>query len=614
MLEQLLPYYEKELSYLRELSGEFSSRYPKIAQRLSLEGDQCEDPHVERLIEAFAFMTARIHRRLDDEYPEITEAFLQTLYPHYIQPIPSITILSMEMDMNKPALTSSYKIPRNQMVMTSPINGEPCQFRTSYDVELLPLQINQASLELTQSSPYLRRQANAYAALTLDFTTLGGIPVASFAPDKLRLFIDAEPQVAHFIYELLMSKCLRVDVLDSTENAQILGSLNPSRIRPVGFDSDESLLNYSSRSLPGYRLLTEYFAYPEKFLFLDVLNLREHIGKLTGQTLRLRFWLDNVRESNRYQRFMEHVRVDNFKLFCTPAVNMFRRGADPIRLHHLANEYPVVPDSRRPLAYEVIAIDSVVQVDKSGRNEVSQEVPPLYSTDHRTSFDQQSVFWYSTRESSVHEYDKGTDVSLVLTDLDFRSVRPDSETLSVICTCSNRDGPEQLPFGGNAPLYHIPGHSLVQRVRPLRKPSRSVRPPQKQGLQWRLISHLSLNLLSLVADGKEALQEMLLLYNFDDDPANARQIRALQGLQSMPALARIGSNLQHGFVRGTQIDLTIDEDEFIGTGAYLFCSVLERFFGLYTAPNSFTRLHVHTEQRGENVFRWPPRSGDAALV
>jgi len=614
MLEQLLPYYEKELTYLRELSGEFSSRYPKIAQRLSLEGDQCEDPHVERLIEAFAFMTARIHRRLDDEYPEITEAFLQTLYPHYIQPIPSITILSMEMDMNKPALTSSYKIPRNQMVMTSPINGEPCQFRTSYDVELLPLQINQASLELTQSSPYLRRQANAYAALTLDFTTLGGIPVASFAPDKLRLFIDAEPQVAHFIYELLMSKCLRVDVLDSTENAQILGSLNPSRIRPVGFDSDESLLNYSSRSLPGYRLLTEYFAYPEKFLFLDVLNLREHIGKLTGQTLRLRFWLDNVRESNRYQRFMEHVCVDNFKLFCTPAVNMFRRGADPIRLHHLANEYPVVPDSRRPLAYEVIAIDSVVQVDKSGRNEVSQEVPPLYSTDHRTSFDQQSVFWYSTRESSVHEYDKGTDVSLVLTDLDFRSVRPDSETLSVICTCSNRDGPEQLPFGGNAPLYHIPGHSLVQRVRPLRKPSRSVRPPQKQGLQWRLISHLSLNLLSLVADGKEALQEMLLLYNFDDDPANARQIRALQGLQSMPALARIGSNLQHGFVRGTQIDLTIDEDEFIGTGAYLFCSVLERFFGLYTAPNSFTRLHVHTEQRGENVFRWPPRSGDAALV
>ncbi len=614
MLEQLLPYYEKELSYLRDLAGEFSNRYPKIAQRLSLDGEQCEDPHVERLIEAFAFLTARIHRRLDDEYPEITEAFLQTLYPHYIRPIPAITIVAMEMDDTKPALTTSYAIERHQQIVTPPINGEPCRFRTAYAVELLPLRLEHVQLQLTQASPHLRRQMDAYAALTLDFATLGNLPVSSFAPDKLRLFIDAEPPLAHFIYELLFWKCLRVDVSDANDDAAIFHSLKPACVRPVGFAEDEALLDYDSRSLPGYRLLTEYFAYPEKFLFFDVTELGAATKTLNGQTLRLRFWLDNVRETNRYQRFIDQIGAQHFKLFCTPAINLFARGADPIRVTHLSTDYPVTPDARRPLAYEVISIDSVTQVDKSGRAETARDVLPLYSTHHRTEFDQQTAYWYSSRERSTREFDDGTEVSLTLVDLNFQSARPDSETLSVICTCSNRDGPEHLPFGGNAAPYQIPGHSLVQQVRPLRKPSCAVRPPPKEGLQWRLISHLSLNVLSLVADGKAALQEMLLLYDFADDPANARQIRALQHLSSKPALARVGGNLLYGFVRGTHIDLTVDEDEFVGTGVYLFCSLLERFFGLYCTPNSFTELHVHTEQRGSDVFVWPARSGDAALL
>lgn len=614
MLEQLLPYYEKELSYLRDLSKEFSSRYPKIAQRLSMEGEQCEDPHVERLIEAFAFMTARIHRRLDDEYPEITEAFLQTLYPHYIRPIPSVTLLSMEMDQNKPALTSGYRIPRHQQVTTPAINGEPCHFRTTYEVDLLPLQLKTAKLELTQASPFLRSQAEAQAALTLDFSVQGNVSISTLEIDKLRLFIDAEPQAAHFIYELLFQNCLRVDVSEASDNPSVRQSLAASCIQPVGFRHDEALLDYDERSLPGYRLLTEYFCYPEKFLFFDITQLKNATAVITGQTLRLRFWLDNIRESNRYQHFVESVNAGNFKLFCTPAINLFRRGADPIRLDHLSNAYPVVPDGRKPLAYEVISIDSVMQVDKSGRSESTYEIPPLYSTHHRTAFEQQHVYWYSTRENAIHEFDQGTDVFLSLVDLDFQSTRPESETLSIVCMCSNRDGPEHLPFGGNAPLYHIPGHSIVQRVRPLRKPSRAVRPPEKKGLQWRLISHLSLNILSLVSDGKSALQEMLMLYNFADDLANARQIRALHDLNSKPALARVGGNLMHGFVRGTQIEITLNEDEFIGTGAYLFSSVLERFFGLYCAPNSFTKLHVHTIQRGKDLFVWPARSGDAALI
>lgn len=614
MLEQLLPYYEKELGNLRELSGEFAARYPKIAQRLSMEGDQCDDPHIERLIEAFAFMSARIHRRLDDEYPEITEALLQTLYPHYIRPIPSVTILSMEFDENNPALTSAYRIPRNQQVITPAINGEPCTFRTTYDVELLPIRLEKASLELTQASPHLRRQSDAYAVLTLDFKTLGNLPMATLAPEKLRFFVNAEPQIAHFLYELIFSKCLRVDISESDDNAALIESLPPGCLKPLGFAADEALLDYDTRSLPGYRLLTEYFCYPEKFLFFDIEKLKDGITRLTGQSLRLRIWLKQWPESGRYQRFVEKINADNFKLFCTPAINLFKHGADPIRINHLANEYPVLTDARRPLAFEVISIDAVTQVDRQGKTESAATIPALYATDHRTDFRQQQVFWYATRERSIREFDRGTEVSLRLVDLDFQSTRPDSETLSVICTCSNRDGPEQLPFGGNAPLYQIPGHSVVQRVRPLRKPSRAIRQTEKQGFQWRLISHLSLNLLSLVNDGPAALQELLALYNLSDEPANARQIRSLSALTSGPTLARVGGNLLHGFVRGTRIDLTLNEEEFIGTGTYLFCSVLEQFFGLYCAPNSFTQLHVHTDQRGKDVFAWPARSGDAPLI
>jgi type VI secretion system protein ImpG len=511
-------------------------------------------------------------------------------------------------------LTSGYRIPRHQPVMTPAINGEPCQFRTTYDVDLLPLQLKNACIELTQASPYLRSQAEAYAVLTLEFQTLSNLPIATMPMEKLRFFIDAEPQLSHFIYESLLSKCLRIDVADCGDNTQVIASLSPSHVLPVGFAEDEALLDYDARSLPGYRLLTEYFSCPEKFLFFDVMGLAAAVKKLPGQTLRLRFWLDSLPESSRYQQFIDGIGPENFKLFCTPAINLFKRGADPIRVNHLSSDYPVIPDSRRPLAYEVVSIDSVMQVDKTGRGETTRELAPLYSTHHRTCFDEQTVYWYSTRERSVHEFDKGTEVSLVLVDLDFQSVRPESETLSLICTCSNRDGPELLPFGGNAALYQMPGHSVVQRVRPLRKPSRALRPPPKRGLQWRLISHLSLNVLSLVADGKNALQEILGLYNFSDDPANISQIRALKNLSSKPTLARVGGNLLHGFVRGTQIEISLSEDEFIGTGAYLFCSVLERFFGLYCAPNSFCKLHVHTDQRGKDVFVWPARSGNAPLV
>lgn len=614
MLDQLLPYYEKELAHLRRLSGEFAHRYPKIARRLLLEDEQCEDPHVERLIEGFAFLAARIHKKLDDEYPEISEAFLQTLYPHYTRPFASTTILRFELDEAKPEITDRHSIARGQTVLTPPVNGEACKFRTAYDVDLWPIKLATAKLELTQSSPYLRRLNEAYGVLTLEFETLGKAPFAQLNLDQLRLFIDAEPPLAYFLYEILFSKTRRIDVCDGSDDPRCMARLPAERLRPVGFARDEALLDYDSRSFEGYRLLTEYFAYPEKFLFFDLTGLDAPAARPAGNKLRVRIWLDRFAESDRISRMIETINAQRFRLFCAPAINLFTQAADPIRVTHTTSHYPVVPDARRPLAFEVISVDSVLRVDKSNGAEQTREVAPFYALDHHSATDANPLYWYSSRSRSTREFDRGTNLALTLCDLDFHVARPDSETLSLITTCSNRDGPEQLPFGGNAPDYQLPGDSIVKRVRPLRKPSSSLRAPDKPGLQWRLISHLSLNVLSLVAEGKGALQEMLALYNFTDSQAMARQIRGIAALESRAATARLSGAHAGAFVRGTEIKLTLDEDDFVGAGAYLFASVLERFFALYTAPNSFTRLKVHTKQREGEVFAWAPRSGQAPLI
>lgn len=615
MLEQLLPYYEKELGFLRELAGEFAGRHPKIAQRLSLQGDRCEDPHVERLIEAFAFLTARIHRRLDDEFPEIAEGFLQTLYPHYLRPIPSTTIVSLDIDGQPTPLNGRYLVPRHQKIVTPSINGEPCIFRTSYDVALHPLQLAAASLELAQPSVNLRRlMPDAYAVLTLDFKSIGATPVSGMDIDKLRLFIDAEPQISHFIYEILLTQCIRIDVSAAEDGAVVLEKLGPDKLRSVGFSADEALLDYDSRSFPGYIQLIEYFACPEKYLFVDIDSIGAAASRCKGDTLRLRIWLSRAPDIDQFQRYQARIGTQNFRLHCTPAINLFKKGVDPIRLGHLVNDYPVVPDGRRPLAYEVITIDSVLKVDRNGGSENTCEIPPVYATGHRTNFDGQNLFWCAKRESSAREYDDGTDVWLSLVDQDWSDGRPDSETLSLICTCSNRDGPEHLPFGGDAPLYQLPGHSVVTRVRPLRKPSRVLRPPTRRGLQWRLISHLSLNLQSLVGSGADTLRELLSLYDFSAAAANFRQLNAILELRSSSATARVGGATFSAFVRGTEIELMLNEDEFVGTGAYLFCCLMERFFALYCAPNSFTRLRVHSRQRGNDLFCWSARSGDAVLL
>jgi type VI secretion system protein ImpG len=619
MLESLLPYYERELGQLRELSGEFARRYPKIAGRLHMEGDQCEDPHTERLIESFALLAARIHKKLDDDYPEVAGSFLDVLYPHYLQPVPSASIVQFECDPLRPEIAKRYRVERGQPVHAPAMQGVVCKFRSAYPVDLYPLTLDKARLELTSASPYLRQLApDAAAILTLELQSQGGLPLCDIGLQSLRFFLDGEPALMHLLYEMLLSNTLGVRVGDGSEDPARTRVLPASCLQPVGFGKDEGMLEYDERSFMGYRLLTEYFCYPDKFLFVDLLQLDKLASRLPGDKLVVQIMLKRYPDSERHHRLLAQLQAQHLKLGCTPIVNLFQQPGEPIRVTHQKASYPVVVDARKPLAYEVVQLQRVVRVEKSAEGERSEEVAPFYATRHGSHIKAPRFYWHASRENSRRQSDKGSEMELHLVDLQFNAVRPASEVLSLSLLCSNRDLPEQIPFGGSQATqrtdFSLPGHSVVKRVRLLRKPSASQRSPLGRAVQWRLISHLSLNYLSIVDSGCQAIQEMLTLYNLGDSAVNTRQIQGIVGIRSQAAVSRVSGRDFSGFVRGSEIQLTLDADYYVGGSVYLFASVLERFFALYCSPNSFSRLRVHTVQQDEEVATWPARAGEALVI
>ena len=619
MLKELLPYYERELTYLRELSGEFAQRYPKIARRLLLDGDQSEDPHVERIIEGFAFLTARIHRKLDDEFPEITEAFLQVLYPHYTQPFPSCTILQMELDSSTPETNGKTVVPRHHPAISPAVGGLSCEFRTCYEVDLWPLTLSSAQLQLNQNSEHLRRLCpKAAAAITLELETHGGLPVGTIGLDRLRFFLDGDPGLMALVYELLLMNTLQIRVSDGSDNPAHVAVLPASCLSPVGFSTNEGLLDFDNRSFIGYRLLSEYFAFPDKFLFVDLNGLDHAALRHNGQKLCIHIFLRQFPDSERHNRLLQTLGKANFKLGCTPAINLFKHAADPIRITHQKTTYPVLADGRRQRGYEIISIDSVIRIESTSDGEAARIIPPFYSIQHHAKSEDQHFYWYATREAAVLENDDGTDMEIAFVDNQFTPHRPELEVLSLNLTCSNRDLPEQLPFGGSNSAtsadFVLPQFAVVKRVRPLRKPTASLRTPNKPGLHWRLISHLSLNHLSIASEGKDALQEMLTLYNHTQSSTVSRQIHGIVAIESQAATTLGNSRHFSGFVRGIDITLTLDENAFVGSGMVLFGAVLERFFALYCGPNNFTRLKLRSKQQEQDIAQWPARAGEALVI
>ena len=616
MTDELLPYYQRELAYVRKLGAEFAQQHPKIAGRLRMRAEETQDPHVERMIEAFAYLTSRIRYKLDDDYPEIAHSLLEVLYPHYLAPIPSMAVVRFELDRAQAELTSGVPIAKGSTVEAAAPGGEVCRFRTCYPTRLWPFDVVSADLA-GPPFPGPKTAFSAKARSVLRLTLRGysaDVPFGQMEIDNFRFFLQGQPQHVYPLYELVLNNVLGIAVSSpdaSEEHPPAI--LSRGNIRPVGFAADEGMLPYPSRSFLGYRLLTEYFAFPQKFLFFDLFWDQVTAGQRAelGNTVEFFFYFDrSVPE-------IEHgVSRETFVTGCTPIVNLFPQRAEPIRLTHSESEYRVVPDSRRPLATEVYSINRVVAT--SPRNK-TVEYRPFFSFKHAAQASEQTTFWHPVRRPrSPHRTvaDPGTEVHLSFVDLAFDPSVEDGWIVDVETTCLNRDLPERLPFGGGEPRMQLTGGEPVSLVECLTAPTRTYRPALRHGVVWRLISHLSTNHLSLCdyEDGADGLREILRLYDFADSEETRAMIDGIRSVTTRRVVGRSGGGVAGGLCRGLEVTVDFDEDRFIGSGVYLFASVLERFLGLYCSINSFTRMIAKTAKREGVLGKWPPRAGEQVLL
>jgi type VI secretion system protein ImpG len=611
--DELLLYYERELTFLRQMGVEFADKYPKIASRLSLEPDKCEDPHVERLLEAFAFLAARVHLKIDDEFPEITEALLSIVYPHFIRPVPSMTIADFRVNPEQGQIGGGLKIPRGSMLSSRQVGGVPCKFRTCYDTYVWPLSVAAAEWKTPDRLQPAIKAPEAAAALRVELKCWPDITFEKLHPNPLRFFLNGESGLIHTLYELLCSRCTQILARDPTPGSRVRPvELGPDALRPVGFAEDEGMLPYPRRSFTGYRLLHEYFTFPDKFFFLDLTGLEAALAGGFKDRAELIFLIAPFELADRRQALELGVTEKTFQTACAPAVNLFEQTAEPILLTERRFDYPIVPDIRRPNATEIFSVDEVVSVRPGTQEPVRFE--PFYSFRHGLAGSRGQVFWMASRRASGRRDDEGTEMYLSLVDLEQRPVAPDVDSLTVRLTCSNRDLPSRLPFGMESGDFELESGAPVDSIMALRKPTPALRPPAGKSSLWRLISHLSLNYLSLVAEGREALQEILKLYNFTNSSYSVKQIEGIVELKSRPQFARIVSENGITFARGTRVDLELDEENFVGGGAYLFASVIEHFLGLYVTLASFSQLSASTRQRKEVLKLWPPRAGSRILL
>jgi type VI secretion system protein ImpG len=615
-MDDLLPHYERELAFLRTHAGEFAQRYPKIAGRLQLSGDVGEDPHVERLIESFALLSSRIHKRLDDDFPLFTETFLDVLYPHYLRPFPSCSIARFDVGAAAAQMSTAARIPRGTMLQSRPVRGVACRFRTAFDVSLLPLRLVAARFRGTVGAPDgtpVPRGATTLLSLQFELVSAQATWEA-IGVTSIRLYLDGEGSQVSALREALCGRTIAM--LAQTAPVGPWQDCGPLLPAPVGFAPEEALIDFDARSHHAYRLLTEYFAFAEKFNFVD-LPIPAAVRDSNARVVHLHFALQGIRSESDEARLLETVSEKNLLLGCTPVANLFRQPADPIRITHVGERYAVLPDSRRAFAYEVVAIDKVYRVQHTPQGDTIVEFKPFYSLRHDELLGTEDAggrYWYSHRDDALAEASPGYETEIGIVDIHFDPAAARTDTLSLEVRATNRDLPSLLAIGNAGGDLFLEGGSVAREIRLVRKPTPAQRFERGRGALWRLISHLSLNHLSLSAGGVEALRELLRLYNLPRSAANRRQIDGVLAIEFKPAHASLPGNPFASFVRGTEIRLTVDEAAFVGSGLRLFAQVMDHFFGLYVHANSFTQLKILSSRTHEELIACPRRSGDSPLV
>ncbi|CAB3803291.1 hypothetical protein LMG28688_05741 [Paraburkholderia caffeinitolerans] len=613
-MDELLPWYEQELAFLRRYSADFAQRYPKTAGRLGITGEHVADPHVERLIESFAFLGARISKKIEDDYPEFTDALLEVLYPHYLRPFPACSIAQFTGSDAARASAQPPVIARGTELKSGKLRETECIFRTVHDVVLAPLRISEARHAPTTVAPGL---VNLPAGATgiISITLESDAPQADIAAlnlDRLRVHLNGDLPLIAALQDCLFLHALAAYV--EPESSGRWTALPAIPLSQAGFDEDDALIDYPARSHPAYRLLTEYFAFPEQFSFvdMDLAAMAKTVGPCERLTLHL--VLKTVRADSHTARLLGALSAQHLRLFCTPVINLFKAHADPVRWTHTASSCPVIIDGKKAADHEVYSIDTVSLVRKVGGGERTTGLRPFYSLRHGEQ-SQAGHYWFARRNEWVARNSPGYETEISVVDPGFNPAIAQTDTLSIDITATNRDLPAMLSIGLEcSDLTPVSTNNFVEHIALLMRPTEATRFDRREAAHWRLISHLSLNHLSLAADGAGALREMLNLYDQRHTAVSARHIDGIVNVDVDESIQWMAGKPFPTFVRGLEIRLTLDEEHFAGVSVATFIGVLDRFFALYVHINSFTQLVVLSKRSGQEIVRCKPRSGDSILL
>lgn len=600
MASRFLTWYNRELGSLRKRASVFAQQHPKVAGRLRLTADAVDDPHVERLIQGFAYSAARIRQKLDDDFPELTETLLEALYPHYLAQIPSMSILKFDPSSQQ---DESITLLRDMIVDSEPVRGDVCRFTTTQELKLSPLAVKDCKLA---QPPYVAppvTDLTPMSCLSISVSATGPVnSLAALDVDRLTFFIKAPFATGASLYELLFNHTIGIAVGRHREDKAALRLL-PSALKPIGFEHDKRMLPYSKRSFPGFRLLAEFFALPEKFLFFELEGLKSFLADMPGKEFHIFFYLDTPANT-----LVSAVDQTSFDLHCTPVINLFEQRAEPISVDHTQNEYDLLPDARYNSSREIYAIERVDISDQKGQR---KEVPPFFGRKKQTNESQAAIYWQYKRDLADDNKSFKAKVRFVDMNLDPVALE-DHLVASVDTLCINRGLPELLPFGGGQPHFKTQATiSEIGKINCLLPPTHAQRFESEGESYWKLISHLSLNHLPLTSGDPEILKSMLRLYDFRRAPEMRSMIEAIVSVTSKKATAR----LSDGTI-ASGVDVTVEfNDTLMDRGvAYLFGSVLSHFFGLYASINTFSRLTVRLTGFALPVVRFPPRTADEILL
>jgi type VI secretion system protein ImpG len=621
MHPRLLEFYNQELQFVREMGAEFAQVYPRIAARLGIEGLQCADPYVERLLESFAFLAARVQLKLDARHPDFTQHLLELVYPHVLCPIPSCAIVEITPDLGAGLPPTGHTIPRGASLRAPLGKGDrtACEFRTAHEVTLWPLQVAEARYLVGSSvlaSQGVSSTRPVRGAIRLRLKTAPGVELKSLRPERLVFFINATPAIAALLFEQIAVDCtgFHARSLKSGASVHVRGSKS---VRTLGLEDEQALLPVTRPGFQGYRLLQEYFTLPQRLLFFSLEDLSGIFAGAEGEELEIHLALGRTHSALENAIAPEYIRLG-----CTPAINLFPRSTDRIHVSASETEMHVVPDRNRPMDFEVFSVDRAQAVGAGGQR--IADVQPFYSAHHLSD----SRIYYTLqrlprmisaqqREMGTRSNYVGSECFLSIVDSAQRHFTGEIHQIDVQATCSNRDLPIQLAIGQGVTDFYLEGGGPVEAVRCIVGPTFPRSAPAFGDTAWKLISHLSLNYLSLTERGPHAgaqmLVDMLALYADPNDSAHARQVEGVRSVSYRPVVRRVPVPGPMSYGRGLEISLTLDEAAFEGLGVVPLASVLEQFFGRYVSLNSFTQTRLLSVSRGE-IKTWPVRLGQRQLA